>query len=148
MVSGMYPVKIIHILQWRHNERDGISNHQPHDCLLNRLLRRKSKKTSHLRVTGLCEGNSPVTGEFPTQKSVTRIMFPLMTSSGNSLHCFACSYAKSWWNEFLYYFKWSVFLHRHCANLFFLILKTPLPYTHCDLIIIVPADVLAPSGAK
>ena len=25
------------------------------------------KKTSMLRVTGLCEGNSPVTGEFPAQ---------------------------------------------------------------------------------
>ena len=25
------------------------------------------KKTSKLRVTGLCEGNSPVTGEFPAQ---------------------------------------------------------------------------------
>ena len=31
---------------------------QPHDCLLNRLFRRKSKKTSKLRVTGLCVGNS------------------------------------------------------------------------------------------
>ena len=41
-------------LPWRHNERDGVSNHQPHDCLLNRLFRRKSKKTSKLRVTGLC----------------------------------------------------------------------------------------------
>ena len=54
-------------LQWRHNERDGVSNHQHHDCLLNRLFRRTSKKTSKLRVTGLCVGNSPVTGEFPTQ---------------------------------------------------------------------------------
>ena len=27
------------------------------------------KKTSKLRVTGLCEGNSPVTGEFPAQKA-------------------------------------------------------------------------------
>ena len=27
------------------------------------------KKTSKLRVTGLCEGNSPGTGEFPTQMS-------------------------------------------------------------------------------
>ena len=54
-------------LQWRHYERDGVSNHQPHDCLLNRLFRRKWKKTSKLRVTGLCEGNSPVTGEFPAQ---------------------------------------------------------------------------------
>ena len=34
---------------------------------INRLLRRRSKKTSKLRVIGLCEGNSPVTGEFPAQ---------------------------------------------------------------------------------
>ena len=54
-------------LQWRHNELDGVSNHQPRHCLLNRLFRRRSKKTK-LRVTGLCEGNSPVTGEFPAQK--------------------------------------------------------------------------------
>ena len=56
-------------LQWRHNERDGVSNHQPHDCLLNRLFRHRSMKTSKLRVTGLCEGNSPVTGEFPAQRA-------------------------------------------------------------------------------
>ena len=37
------------------------------DCLLNRLFRRRSKKTSKLRVAGLCEGNSPVTGEIPAQ---------------------------------------------------------------------------------
>ena len=29
----------------------------------------RSKKTSKLRITGLCVGNSPVTGEFPTQMS-------------------------------------------------------------------------------
>ena len=56
-------------LQWRHNGRDGVSNHQPHDCLLNRLFRRRSKKTSKLRVTGFCEGNSPVAGEFPAQRA-------------------------------------------------------------------------------
>ena len=33
----------------------GVSNHQAHDCLLNRLFRRISKKTSKLRVTGLCD---------------------------------------------------------------------------------------------
>ena len=54
-------------LQWRHNGRGSVSNHQPHDCLLNRLFRRRSKKTSKLRVTGLCAGNSPGTGEFPAQ---------------------------------------------------------------------------------
>ena len=54
-------------LQWRQNGRDSVSNHQPHDCLLNPLYRRRSKKTSKLRVTGLCVGNSPGTGEFPAQ---------------------------------------------------------------------------------
>ena len=41
-------------LQWRHNGRNSVSNHQPYDCLLNRLFRRRSKKTSKLCVTGLC----------------------------------------------------------------------------------------------
>ena len=40
-------------LQWRHNERDGVSNLKPHECLLSRLFGRWSKKTSKLRVTGL-----------------------------------------------------------------------------------------------
>ena len=31
--------------------------------------RRRSKKTSKLRVSGLCEGNSPVTGEFPSHRA-------------------------------------------------------------------------------
>ena len=53
--------------KWRHNGRDGVSNHQPRDCLFNRLFRRRSKKISKLRVKGLCEGNFPVTGEFPAQ---------------------------------------------------------------------------------
>ena len=40
---------------------------QPNDCLINRLFGRRSKKTSKLRVTGLCAGNSPAVGEFPAQ---------------------------------------------------------------------------------
>ena len=56
-------------LQWRHNGHDCISNHQPHHCLLKDLFRRRSKKTSKLRVTGLCEGNSPGIGEFPAQRA-------------------------------------------------------------------------------
>ena len=54
-------------LQWRHNGHDSVSNHLPHECLLNLLFRRRSKKTSKLRVTGHCAGNSPGTGEFPAQ---------------------------------------------------------------------------------
>ena len=56
-------------LQWHRNERDWVSTHQPHDYLLNRVFRRRSKKTSKLRVTGLSEVKSPVTGEFPAQRA-------------------------------------------------------------------------------
>ena len=56
-------------LQWRHNERNCVANLRRLHCLLNRLFRRRSKTTSKLRVTGLCEGNSPVTGEFPSQRA-------------------------------------------------------------------------------
>ena len=51
-----------------------IQRNHPHHCLLNRLLRRRSKKTWKLHVTGLCAGISPVTGK----------CFHLMTSS----YCF------------------------------------------------------------
>ena len=54
-------------LHWRHRDHDGLSNHQPHDCLINGLFGRRSKKTSKLRVTGLCAGKSPGTGEIPAQ---------------------------------------------------------------------------------
>ena len=63
-------------LRWRHNDHDGGSNHHPHGCLLNRLFRRKSKKTSKLRVTGLCVGNSPGPVNSPHKGPVTRKMFP------------------------------------------------------------------------
>ena len=89
-------------LQCRHNGRDGVSNHQPHDCLLNRLLRRRSKRTWRLSATGLCVGNSPVTSEFPAQMaSNAKKYFHLMTSSCNVLlfhvaHMYSqCEYIKS-----------------------------------------------------
>ena len=63
-------------LKWHHNECVGVSNHQPHECLLNCLSRRWSKKTSKLRVTGLCAGSSPVAGEFPAQRASYVKMFP------------------------------------------------------------------------
>ena len=56
-------------LQWRHNEHHGVANHQPRDGLLNRLFKAQIKETSKLRVTGLCEGNSSVTGDFPAQRA-------------------------------------------------------------------------------
>ena len=62
----IHPVKLLS-LQWRHNGREGVSNHKPRHCLFKLLFRRRSKKTPKLRVTGLCVGNSPGTGEFPAQ---------------------------------------------------------------------------------
>ena len=63
-------------LQWRHNDHDNVSNHQPHGYLLNRLFRRRSKKTSKLCVAGLCVGNSPGPVNSPHNGPVTRKMFP------------------------------------------------------------------------
>ena len=54
-------------VQWRHNERHGVSNHQPHDCLLNRLFQIRENKAP--RHWPLCAGNSPLTGEFPAQRA-------------------------------------------------------------------------------
>ena len=56
-------------LKWRHNGHNSVSNHQPHDCLLNCLFRRISKETSNLHVIDLCEENSPVTGELTAQRA-------------------------------------------------------------------------------
>ena len=69
-------MKCRYALQWRHDDRSGVSNHRRLDCLHNGLFRCRSKKTSKLRVTGICEGNSPVTGEFPHKGPVTRKMVP------------------------------------------------------------------------
>ena len=51
------PLQRVSTLQWCHNGLYGI----------NRLFGRRSKKTSKLRVTGLCAGNSPGIGEIPAQ---------------------------------------------------------------------------------
>ena len=62
--------------QWRHNERDGVSNHLRIDCLHNRLFRRRSKKISKLRVTGLLRGSHRWPVNSPHKGPVTRSMFP------------------------------------------------------------------------
>ena len=62
-------------LHWRHNDHDGVSNHEPYGCLLNRLFGRRSKKAWKLRVTGLCVGNSPGPVNSPHKGPVTRKMF-------------------------------------------------------------------------
>ena len=81
------------------NERDGASNHRHFDCLLKRLFRRRSKKISKLRVTGLCEGSSPVTTEFPAHKGpVTRKMFLFDGVIMRRKPQYSSSFHKFWWS--------------------------------------------------
>ena len=74
-------LKIKVTLYWRHNEHDDVSNHWRLYCLLRHLIRRTSKKTSKLRVTGLCEGNHRWPVDSIRKGPLTRILFRLMTSS-------------------------------------------------------------------
>ena len=83
-ISTMASSKLQQTLQRRHNERDDVSNYRRLDCLFNRLLRRRSKKTSKLRVTGLSVGvihRWPV--DSPHKWPVTRKCFHLLTSAWN-----------------------------------------------------------------
>ena len=61
-------------LQWRHYERDGVSNHRRLDCLPNRLFRRRSKKTS--KSLAFVRGIHRWAVNFPHKRPVTRKMFP------------------------------------------------------------------------
>ena len=55
-------------LQWRHNGLPGVSNHQPRDCLLNRLFSDQRKLQKAPRHWPLC-GEFTGTGEFPAQRA-------------------------------------------------------------------------------
>ena len=57
-----------HVIKTTYNESDCVSNHQRLDWLLNRFFRSRSKKTSKVRVTGLCEG------EFTGDRWIPRTM--------------------------------------------------------------------------
>ena len=68
--------KDIQIVKWRHNGRIGVSNHQPHDCLLNSLFRRRSKKYQRSASLAFVRGIHWWTVNSPHNGSVTRNMFP------------------------------------------------------------------------
>ena len=71
-------------LQWRHNDLAGVSNPRRLHCLFNCCFRRRSKETSELRVTGLCEAIHRWPVNSPHKVPVTRKCFHLMTSSCQS----------------------------------------------------------------
>ena len=112
-------------LQWRHNGCNGVSNPQPHDYLLNHLFGCRSKKTSKLRVTGLCVGNSPGTGEFPTQMASNTENVSIwwrhhgtQTTAKNDLEKFCLKFngVPHWWNLDPYlwsdYCLWEIYIYR------------------------------------
>ena len=68
-------------LQWRHNGHNSVSNHQPHDCLLNRLFRRRSKKHQSSASLAFVQGIQRWSVNSPHKWPVTRKCFHLMTSS-------------------------------------------------------------------
>ena len=57
VIYSLWDCLIMASLQWRHNEREGISDHRRLDCLHNRLFRRRLKKhqssTSVASVRGI-----------------------------------------------------------------------------------------------
>ena len=97
-------------LQWRHNERNGVTIHRLMDCLLNRLFRcKRSKKTSKLRVTGLWGGIHRWPVNSPHKGSVTRKMFSF---DDVIMACAKYSCQTSFQSEEI----WSHF-HTRCASL-------------------------------
>ena len=104
-------------LQWRHNERCGVSNHRRPDYLLNCLFRRRSKKTSKLRFTGLCVGIHRWPVNSPHKGPVTQKMFPFddvimdrsWLSAGWIFYCFLwkqVSVGSARVSYLLLYFRW------------------------------------------
>ena len=69
-------LRIVFPLQWHHNGRAGVSNHQPHDCLLNRLFnadQRKHQSSASLAFRWVIH-RSQVNSQ--NKRPVTRQMFP------------------------------------------------------------------------
>ena len=63
-------------LQWRHNGCDDVSNHQHHDCLLNRLFGRRKNKHQSSASLAFVRGVHRSPMNFPHNWPVTRKMVP------------------------------------------------------------------------
>ena len=101
-------------LEWCRNGRYGVSHHQLRHCFINRSFRRRSNKTSMLRVTGLCMGNSPVSGKFPSQmaSSVENVSIWWRHDALNiSLTAAPLWVFASKWSQTLIYCSWWCWTH-------------------------------------
>ena len=64
-------------LQWCHKKRDGVSNHQPHDCLLNRLFKAQNQRKPQTSATrAFVRGINQWPVNSPHKGPITRKMFP------------------------------------------------------------------------
>ena len=66
----------IHSLPWRHNEHDSVSNHQPHECLLIRLIGADQRKHQSSASLAFVRGIHRRPVNSPHKGPVTRKMFP------------------------------------------------------------------------
>ena len=73
-------------LQWRHNEHDGVSDHQPHECLLNDVFRLKSKKPQRSAPLAFVRGIHRCPVKSPHKGPVTWKMFPFDDVIMNPCH--------------------------------------------------------------
>ena len=63
-------------LQWRHNGRDSVSNHQPRECLLIRLIRQDQRKHQSSASLAFVRGIHRRPVNSPHKGPVMRKMFP------------------------------------------------------------------------
>ena len=97
-------------LRWRHNEHDSVSNHQPHHCLLNRLLRADQRKHQSSDSLAFVRGIHRGPLNSPHKWPVTPKMFPFddVIMLGCAL-CDICSsggFMSYWPQMFIIIWKW------------------------------------------
>ena len=110
LAYALYRSQYVDSLLWRHNECDSVSNHQPHDCLLNRHSDVDQRKHQSSALLALCARNSPGPVNSPHNGSVTRKMFPFddvilwwwfvaqkVYLCVSMSHAFWCSYNDATW---------------------------------------------------
>ena len=110
---------MLDILQWHHNGRDGVSNHQTHDCILNRLFMSRAKKASKLRVTGLWGGEFTGDRWIPRTNGQCRgKCFHLMTSSCKAMLLYNQwkRYKQSHWQSSMPWVQYGQCLIQSCLS--------------------------------
>ena len=110
----------MYALQWRHNVRVGISNHQPHDCLLNHLFKAQIKESikapRHWPLCGVFTGDrwNPRTKACNAEN-----VFNLMTSSWLFRYMQSSSQKYCWWFVLtLFCVFWSTWILTEITNVF------------------------------